>query len=377
MDRFKKIRVFEISLYAIVLLASLSVPFFMGTYGREGWLGILIDWVRLLPFVCVFLLNNFLLVPRLVYKEKYWQYIVLCMVFVVSFSFISDYLFEKSRMIPPPFEKIEEHHIPRSDEMRMPPSGHNHAFRPKHKGGPPPHNHFNLGIAIISFLIIGFNTGTKSFVRWNEERIRQSEKEKQHLFTELAFLKHQISPHFFMNTLNNIHALIDIDTERAKDAIIKLSRLMRYLLYESDEESVSLKKEVEFMESYIELMRLRYHEQDLEIQMVSPENRENIRVPAFLFLSLIENAFKHGVKPGTQSYIKIVFSFKEEEKLLCLSIENGKHPVHEGTHEASGIGHENLRKRLDLLYKDRYRLEISDEEKSFRVYLEIPDINIF
>jgi LytS/YehU family sensor histidine kinase len=218
--------------------------------------------------------------------------------------------------------------------------------------------------------LIGFNAGIKSFVHWSEEKIRQAEKDRLYFYNELAFLKHQISPHFFMNTLNNIHALVDINAEKAKNAIIKLSNLMRYLLYESDIQKVLLKKEIDFIESYIELMRLRYNEDKLTIETEYPENIENVYVPSSLFLSFIENAFKYGVNPQVRSLIKIKFTV--ENGWLKFNIVNSLWNFPGQQFETTGIGLENVRKRLDLIYKEKYTLDISPNVNTYNVNLIIP-----
>jgi len=227
-----------------------------------------------------------------------------------------------------------------------------------------------LVLTIVSIMMIGFNAGIKSFVRWNEERTLQADRERQFLHAELAFLKHQISPHFFMNTLNNIHALIEIDAEKAKDAIVKLSRLMRYMLYEADVQNVSLKKEIEFIESYIELMRLRYDKEVLKVETEYPSETETINIPPFLFLSFIENAFKYGVNPNGRSLIHIRFS--DEKGRLAFTVCNNKSDSSSVLNDASGIGIENVRKRLDLIFNNNYKLEIHSTEDTFKIYLNIP-----
>jgi LytS/YehU family sensor histidine kinase len=264
--------------------------------------------------------------------------------------YLSGFIFDLSTPIRPPFEGM--------------PSPYPPPFPPKRP------IFFHFGQAIVSFLLIGFNTGVKSSVRWSEERVLQAEKERQHLHTELSFLKYQISPHFFMNTLNNIHALIDIDIDKAQDAIVKLSLLMRYLLYETDMQNVSLKKEIEFIESYIELMRLRYDEDILTVRTKYPPHTENIIVPSFLFLSFIENAFKHGVDMHTVSLINIRFVC--ENGRLEFTAGNSKLGVASAITDSSGIGLENVRKRLDLIYKEDYVLEIRSTNDTYEIYLSIP-----
>jgi len=190
--------------------------------------------------------------------------------------------------------------------------------------------------------------------------------------TELSFLKHQISPHFFMNTLNNIHALVDIDREEAKNAIIKLSHMMRYLLYESDIQKVSLRKEIDFINSYIELMRLRYDEYNLKVETEYPDNADTVTVPSSLFLSFIENAFKYGVHPRIRSVIKISLSVSAQNDRLTFRVVNSLWDVTPNLTESTGIGLENVRKRLDLIYRDSYTLDIGSADNLYEVTLTIP-----
>ena len=192
--------------------------------------------------------------------------------------------------------------------------------------------------------------------------------EKENVANQLVLLRSQVSPHFFMNTLNNIHALIDINTEEAKEAIIKLSKMMRYLLYETEAEKTTIKKEVEFLESYVDLMRLRFSENvriTLNIPSVIPERQ----LPPLIFTSLIENAFKHGISYKDASFITIELVFGEERMLLV--VKNSKPPKGR-TEEFSGIGIENTRKRLALLYGTSYHLDIIDSNNQFTVNLSIP-----
>ncbi len=378
MNKVQRVHLFEIFLYATILITAMGIPFFTGTFTKDGWQRVLSDWLRLSPFVAVFLINNYILLPKLLFKDNYLYYFLTCIVLVVAVVYLSDFLFDLTHSIRPPFDDMHGDGFPLSD--RPPPRNNmpfNGGTRPPLNGlrpDKPIHHFFNFGLAIVSFLLIGFNAGIKSFVRWSEERMRQAEKDRQHLYTELAFLKHQISPHFFMNTLNNIHALMDIDPEQAKDAIIKLSRLMRYLLYEADVQKVSLKKEIEFIESYIELMRLRYDENNLTVETVYPTNTEIIAVPPFLFLSFIENAFKHGINLHDHSSIHIQFVIDND--WLTFIVSNSKSDIVFDTNEASGIGLENVRKRLNLLFKDNYTLNILSTNDLYQASLKIP-INNF
>jgi len=173
-----------------------------------------------------------------------------------------------------------------------------------------------------------------------------------------------------MNTLNNIHALIDINTENAKDAVVRLSTLMRYLLYDSAQGQIELKKEIEFLSSFISLMQLRFWD-DIEIKVVIPEQIPNVQIPPMLFISLLENAFKHGVSYQSKSYIYFEIEFLE--KSLHCTIKNSKHTKTEDQNgDYSGIGLDNIKKSLQLLYNQDYRFAISDRDDEFEVNLTIP-----
>ena len=211
---------------------------------------------------------------------------------------------------------------------------------------------------IITILVIGAGTATKLVTKWLDEQALRKDIEKEQLRTTLTLLRHQVSPHFFMNTLNNIHALIDINTDHAKDAIIRLSLLMRYLLYDSAQGTTTLTKEIEFINSYIALMRLRYPD-GVDIQVRTPEHLPAIQIPPMLFVSFLENAFKHGVRYQSPSFIHI--DMRIQPGHLSCSMRNSKHDtgmIQE--HEYNGLGIENIKKTLQLIFQDRFTLNIVD-----------------
>jgi LytS/YehU family sensor histidine kinase len=215
---------------------------------------------------------------------------------------------------------------------------------------------------------VGFDTGLRSGLRGITIENEKVRLEKENVASRLVLLRNQVSPHFLMNTLNNIHSLVDINTEEAKEAIIKLSKMMRYLLYETETEKTTLRKEVEFLESYINLMKLRFNEKViimLNLPSVIPEKK----IPPFIFTSLIENAFKHGISYKDESFINIDLVIGKERLLLV--IKNSKTEKYEDE-EYSGIGIENTRKRLELLYGSNYILDIVDKKDLFTVTLSIP-----
>ena len=192
--------------------------------------------------------------------------------------------------------------------------------------------------------------------------------EKENVENQLAFLRNQVSPHFFMNTLNNIHSLIDIDSTEAKDSVIRLSRLMRHLLYDSEAEQIPLKKELEFVQNYVELMKLRFSNK-VNIQLDIPEQIPDKTIPPLLFTSFLENAFKHGIYIQGTSFVSIAFAFLDDQLVFAMKNSN---PGFQKEKEQRGIGIENSLKRLDLLYGNRYSLEINEGKEEFALTLTLP-----
>jgi len=223
---------------------------------------------------------------------------------------------------------------------------------------------------IICILIIGAGTTFKIMAKWLSEEKLRKDIEKAHLKTNLALLRHQVSPHFFMNTLNNIHSLIEMDTEKAQDSIVRLSTLMRYLLYDAAQNTIELKKEIEFIRSFISLMQLR-HSDEVVVTTIVPEQIPDVKIPPMLFISLLENAFKHGVSYPLKSYIHFELRF-DKVALTCI-IKNSKHKIAANSQgEYSGIGLDNIKESLKLLYENDFVLDIRDKENEFEVNLKIP-----
>jgi LytS/YehU family sensor histidine kinase len=251
--------------------------------------------------------------------------------------------------------------------IHPPPPGRRDIIKPPAHPRPEPIPPF-VSLIILSILIVGFDTGLKVSMKWAQSEREKINLEKENVENQLAFLRNQVSPHFFMNTLNNIHALIDYDAKEAKESVIKLSKLMRHLLYESDGELTSIKKEVDFIKSYIELMKLRFSEK-VRINLHLPTELPDKSVPPLLFTSFLENAFKHGISYNEKSFIDISLQLTDEN--LIFEIRNSN-PQKQSENLDSGIGIENTRKRLDLIYKDNYTLKIKDKEELFIVNLTVP-----
>lgn len=234
----------------------------------------------------------------------------------------------------------------------------------------PPMQIFRLiNYGFTSIMITGFAMGLGFMERHRDEEKKRKELEKEKLHSELAFLKNQISPHFFFNTLNNIYALTGIDIPVAQESILKLSKLMRYLLYESEQGETLISHEIDFMKNYIDLMKLRLSPK-VDLNVDFPTNFMDNHIPPLLFIPFIENAFKHGISHREASFINI--SMKVNFKQIEFETENTMGKSNQPSDkEHSGIGLENVKKRLNLLFPGKHQLVFSEGEQLFKVVLKI------
>lgn len=218
------------------------------------------------------------------------------------------------------------------------------------------------------FYLTGFTTAVKLSKTWIQNQQLMKEKEKQYLETELNFLKAQIQPHFFFNTLNNLYSLTLKKSDQAPEIVLKLSALMSYMLYESNTHKVSLSKEITYLQNYLDLEKLRFG-QRLAVAFEMEGQIEEVSIPPMILILFLENSFKHGVKNNLNK-ISIDISLKVEGGFLFFEIKN---PVEENIPTGnSGIGLKNAKRRLDLLYGNNYRLDLSEKQNEFIVSLKMP-----
>ncbi len=229
-----------------------------------------------------------------------------------------------------------------------------HKHRGPGPGGPRPHNMGMLFQGVIMQVLVVFaalSLRATQRVHRSEEARREAEKARTD--AELRNLRNQLNPHFLLNTLNNIYALVAFDPAKAQEAIEHLSKLLRHVLYDNQQNFVPLYKEVAFLQNYIDLMKIRVT-QDVEITThiaVSPDDATPIA--PLIFISLIENAFKHGISPTGKGNIAINIGCDEHGVVTC-HITNSNHPKTAADKSGSGVGLAQVQQRLDLMYPDRY-----------------------
>ena len=350
------------------------------------WLAVFNAWSLLAMFCVTFFLHNFFIAPLLVYANRKWAYGVSVVVLIICFMGYQ-VLFRPHLPGPEPKDRPEPrkerigerkpalaHELPDSDTPFNPPlqpeDGWGERFFEKKPEPPRAFGGQDSVAFIIMALLLGLNIGAKSFFKSLDDKKRIKELERENLNSQLEYLKYQINPHFFMNTLNNIHALVDIDPEQAKYTIEVLSKLMRYVLYEGNKSMAPLQKELAFISHYVDLMRIRYTDK-VRISVSLPSSVPDVQVPSLLFITFIENAFKHGVSYQKSSFIEVCVRGDEANREIAFSCNNSVKPETDEKKQG-GVGLQNAKKRLQLIYGDDYNLKIDSTPEEFRLLLRLP-----
>ncbi len=378
----RRLQLLENFIYLIIWVVVLVMPLWDTDRFKDtsefDWESAFHAWKMICPLLILFLVNNYILLPFLLVRKKSWLYLLftICAIGLTIIVSIKNMSAQDMPGNRPPWgnnnrEQALEQRSPMIPEKRLRtnPQIPDHRFNPDSQPNPgvfrlPP---FIAPHFLIVILIIGVNMAIKFLFKSIRDDHRMKSLEKQTSEAELAYLKHQINPHFFMNTLNNIHALIDIDKDKAQKTVLELSKIMRYVLYDASLPSVPLEKEIHFLSNYIELMKIRYTEQ-VDIRISLPDEIPNTQIPPLLFISFLENAFKHGISYKSESFIHLSMKIKDQE-LDCLIVNSY---FEEKETEDTGIGLENTRKRLRLLYDTNYTLHIENKDDQYRVLLIIP-----
>lgn len=343
-------RVIEALIHIIGWGIVFGFPFLM--MSRSGFSITWVDYLRhgsVVPisFIIVFYVNYCFLIPRYLFEGRIKQYLLLNILLITCTTagvhFWQEYTF---RMFAKESNEVRKHIAP-------------------------PKWIFIMRDVFSMILTVGLSAAIRMSGRWVHIEAARREAEKSRTEAELKNLRNQLNPHFLLNTLNNIYALIAFDAEKAQSAVQELSRLLRHVLYDNQQSFVALGKEMDFIRNYIELMRIRLSSNVTveTIFNVRPDSRTEIA--PLIFISLIENAFKHGISPTEPSFIQIRFSESTEE-VQC-EITNSYHPKNEADKSGSGIGLEQVRKRLELTYPGRYEWKhgVSEDRKEYKSILSI------
>ncbi len=332
------------------------------------WSEVFIVFRKFSVYLAIFLVHNFLLAPLLVHRHRRLAYFSIVAVVIAVFAIYqcSSRPDMNTMGHRPPMENMDRHRPPHIGDSPRAFDGERHTFRPNDVPPPIVGEHDIVAIVVL-ILMLGANLGIKYYFRSRDDHKRLAELEHKNLEQQLEYLRYQINPHFFMNTLNNIHALVDIDPEKAKDTILELSKMMRFVLYEGNKQGVPLSREMDFIRHYITLMQLRYTDK-VHINVNLPSEVPDCQIPPLILITFIENAFKHGITYKHESFISIEVAVEKNE--LQFSCLNSK--ADSSDEEKGGVGLANVRKRLDLLYGRDYTLSIDDTPDVYSVRLVIP-----
>ena len=325
----------------ILMLLLLPLATFISTRNWESTsTSLSLVWQLLRAPLVVYFANFYLFGPYLFFRRRYWLFVLcnLLLILGANYGFVYGYFAIK-------------HNVP-----SMPAKAWMGFFSGAFM-------FFLLNVVTVAVAI-----GIRHFIRVRQLKQQLKDEKAKNTEAELAWLKNQINPHFLFNTLNNISSLTQIDADAAQDAIAQLSDLLRYAMYETNKNTVPLGGEVEFMRNYIELMKLRCNEQTSVNYQLSTDS-EQVEVAPLLFVSLIENAFKHGVSSGRPSAISI--KLEQHQGQLTFICDNTNYPKNDKDRSGSGIGIENTRRRLELMYADRYEWEQTLEDNIYHVMIKL------
>lgn len=303
-------------------------------------------------FIVLFYTNYLYLIDKYLFNKRFITYILINISIVAVLVVIQNWL---SEMLMPP--EIQEAIRNREPQMEK-----------RHPGGPP-FMRFIIDYMSIIF-VIGLSVAIKTTTRWYRDSINFEKVKSVQLEADLRNLRSQLNPHFLFNTLNNIYSLIAIDPNRAQDAVHRLSNLLRYVMYDNDEKFVPIDKELEFTKNYIDLMKLRLSP-SVKLNVIIENSGSKDLIASLMFITLIENAFKHGINNGENSFIDISILVDPGKGVLC-TVENSfveKNVNLES--EKSGIGLANLSKRLELLYPNKHEFVVENRSDSFFTMLRI------
>jgi two-component system LytT family sensor kinase len=311
-------------------------------------------WIKqaliIIMLVAAFYINSIVLVPVYLLKNRTGMYFVFVIILIATVLLLNHFVDSSLNMHQLMDTAIHKHGQPRHGEKNR---------------------IFDYAIIFIMALVLGISTSITAIQKWQSDiRLREA-LEQDKISSELSFLKAQINPHFFFNTLNNIYALTHINAETSRKAIHQLSRMMRYVLYDTQHGTALLSQEIAFIKDYINLMELRLTDK-VTVTFNSPATVNDMTVAPMIFLPFVENAFKHGISATLPS--SILISVEQHAEKLELRVENSIYKDNNtNLEENKGIGLTNTIRRLDLLYAGKYTLDLKEDTtaNTYKVHLTL------
>ncbi len=321
----------------------------MLTYAVSEWgyrdnfkAALLYEWLFLPIRLIAVYLNWFLLIPFFLYQNRIFRYLLLLSGALIILAYIQRYA---------------------AIEWIYP------TYFPDWSGGEKPYQFFRIiQYVVIIASPVAFSTGIKLFLDWNAQKTRSRQLEIEKRNTELKYLKAQINPHFLFNTLNNLYGLSTENSQKVPGLIVKLSDFLSYSLYESNAEKTTVAREIKLIQDFVDLETERYADR-VEVSWKLDKTVYSEEIAALLFMPLVENAFKHGVREATEKAAVNIELYREKQCLVFRiknTLESQK--VNDNT---PGIGLSNLKRRLELLYPGRHQLETHKSESYFNAILKL------
>jgi hypothetical protein len=338
----------KVSIHVIIWIVLFIFPVFIRLGRTQDYPDLIVHaWIPLVEYMIVFYLNYFLLTHKLLFKKKYALYILVNVLIILFFVWLIGEGHAYLRRMD-----MEGRHIPTHGFGK---------FSPPHRAIIT----FILTDLVSFFIPIAFSIAMRATEYWIKTESEKKEIENKNLESELQHLRYQLQPHFFFNSLNNIYSLVEQSPAKAQEAIHSLSKLMRYLLYDVGKDKIELAQEIDFLKKYIQLMELRHNDKTIAHFTFPDTKNTTYYVAPLLFIPMIENAYKHGISATQVSDISFEMTITGNE--LFFISKNTNFPKTRSDRSGSGIGLNNLKKRLELIYPGKYELKMGVENNNIYI----------
>lgn len=352
MNQKNIVRIFShIIIWCIVLLTPLYFMFRSGEFETVPYISFV---VRVFVIAILFYINYLYLIEKLLFERKFILYFIINVILIGVLITFQNIFLDVINTMPQMIDSVHDHR--------------RHDFD---RGPRPPMIFRVLTDYLLIVFVIGLSVAIKMTVRWSRDSINLEKVRSIQLEADLRNLRSQLNPHFLFNTLNNIYSLIAIDKNKAQDSVHRLSNMLRYVLYEDDRKFVPINKELEFTQNYIDLMSLRVGS-NVKLNVVIENKGSTDLIASLMFVTLIENGFKHGIVNGEESFIDIKILVEKGKGVLCTVVNSISNRANKTLIEKnSGIGLSNLSKRLKLLYPGKYEFNTEKRNNEFLALLRI------